>query len=428
MRKFISFGPSLVVLAAVALVLGLAPAWLQRVHVEKIGARVEFAESRLASATTLIEQLNQINRDVADSVLPGVVHIQVRGRAAVSDALEDGAGERPQPRRFGAPRASAAGWFYNDEGFIVTNAHVVSDAETVRVELFDGRVRDATVVGFDPRTDIAVIHVDDVAGVAAPKRDSSRAVHVGDRVFAFGSPFGIKHSMSQGIVSGLGRSEAASLVGLTGGYTNFIQTDAAMNPGNSGGPLADSYGQVIGMSTAIANHMEFSFNDRAPQGQNAGIGFAIPIETIEAVVKQLIEGNVVVRGYLGVLLEEIRPGFRRAAFDGSGVVVTQVVEGHPADKAGLRVGDIVTMVAGHPCTNADVLRSLVSIRAPGSTVPLEVWRDGSASEMMLRVGGAYFAPSAGGEDLLRYVEGSENMNLTEVRKRIDGPDSPARLD
>ncbi|MDX2114528.1 MAG: trypsin-like peptidase domain-containing protein [Planctomycetota bacterium] len=427
MRRFVSFGPSIVVLAAVLAVLALGPAAVQRMHLAGIAARVQLAQARLDDSDPMLDRLNQATRDVADSVLPGVVHIQVRGAARRADPDAQGA-----ERRFSVPRGSGAGWFFNSDGLIITNAHVVEDADVIRVETYDGRVREAEVVGVDPRTDIAVIKVDNVPGITPPRRASGEPIYIGDRVFAFGSPFGIKFSMSQGIVSGVGRGEAASLVGMRGGYTNFIQTDAAMNPGNSGGPLVDIRGRVIGMSSAIANNVEFSFDDAAPQGQSAGIGFAIPIQTIETVASQLIDSGFVIRGYLGIQMETYRPDPQAVgtptAWDGSGAEVTFVREGHPAAKAGLRAGDVITRVFDERCRDSDTIRSIVSTRTPGTLVPLTVWRAGQETQVPVRIGAAYFGRDGSERIDLIYIEGSESMSIDDIRARVKGPAGAERVD
>jgi len=423
MRRFVSFVPALVVLAVVVTVMLATPAALRSYDLAQLSARVQLAQNRLEDSGAFLDQLNQATRNVAEAVLPGVVHIQVMGSSARLS-------EDESPRRRGQ-RSSAAGWFYNEEGFIVTNGHVVQGANLIRVELIDGRIREASVIGVDPRTDIAVIKVDNVPGINPLRRASGQPIFVGDRVFAFGSPFGIKFSMSQGIVSGLGRSEAASLVGMSSGYTNFIQTDAAMNPGNSGGPLVDGYGRVIGMNTAIANNVEYSFGEGSPQGQSAGIGFAIPIESIEAIVSQLIEKQTVLRGYLGILLRNLR---ERGVddgdinYDGAGVLVESISPGHPADKGGIEVGDIITKVAGQSCTNRDILRSIVSIRKPGDTVTMNIIRNGESIVKEVRLGAAYFVLDNRGQDDLRYIDGSESMTYTDILKRLEGPKGNDRID
>jgi serine protease Do len=426
MRRFVSLAPALVVLVTVLSVLALAPAAMKQLELARMTAGVQFAQARL-DASNPIDALNQATRDVAESVLPGVVHIQVRAsmRARLAEEDQENADRR---ERF-APRASAAGWFWSQEGFIVTNAHVVEDAENLKVELYDGRVRDARVIGTDLRTDIAVIKVDDATGINPIRRASGNPVFVGDRVFAFGSPFGIKFSMSQGIVSGMGRSEAASLVNMRSGYTNFIQTDAAMNPGNSGGPLVDARGRVIGMSTAIANNVQYNFDSPSPQGQSAGIGFAIPLETIEAVVTQLLDSSVVIRGYLGITLQEYDAERGRALgleYDGAGIVVTEVRDDHPASRAGLRINDVITTVNGVIASNPDVLRSIVSIRKPGDTAHLKLWRGGQAMDVDVKIGAAYFTESKSRIDLI-YVPGSESMTWDEVRKKVKSDTAP-RID
>jgi len=423
MRRFVSFGPAVVVLMAVIAVVFAAPAAIRQVDVARIAGVVLAAQNRLDSSN-LLEQINRSYADIADAGLAGVVHIQARGARTMR--FRDGDDENADRPRRTFPRASGSGWFYNDQGFIVTNAHVIEDADELRVELFDGRVRTAEVIGTDPQTDIALIKIDPGPGVSPLRRATGKPVVVGEQVFAFGSPFGIKFSMSRGIVSGLGRSEAASFVGMRGGYTNFIQTDAAINPGNSGGPLVDINGRVIAMNAAIANNAQWDGNGEPLQGQSAGIGFAIPLDTIESVVDQLMDRAVVLRGFLGVSLgPDFGPEYARATgvqFDGTGAVLAAVPDGQPASNAGLRAYDIVTAVDGHSVPNSDVLRSLISIRRPGQSVPVTVWRDGQIRTIDVRLGAAYNDPQTG----LRYIPGSERMSLAEIRAALNN--QPARVD
>jgi serine protease Do len=409
MRRFLTYGPALVVLAAVAVVLAAAPSAIRQAQVAQLSGRIDVARATLEQGS-MLEQLNAEVNAIADAVFPGIVHIVVRGRGG--------------PFSF----ATGSGWFFDDEGHIVTNAHVVGGMERVRVELYDGRVRTARVVAVDEQTDIALLKVDPGAGVMPLVRGSGRELRTGEAVFAFGSPFGIKFSMSQGIVSGLGRSEAAPMLGMIGGYTNFIQTDAAVNPGNSGGPLVDVNGEVIGMNAAIANNIpdrtwddDEEEDDRIrrarPQGQSAGIGFAIPLDTIEAVVAQLIKDNgVVLRGYLGVELSGNAPSNR--GYDGPGVVIRFVVDDHPAGDAGLRAGDVVLSIDGRETPNVDVLRSLVSVRSPGSGINVRFWRGdddgGEIDTTIVRLGAAF-----NNGRRLQYVEGSEDMTEAEIFERIE---------
>jgi serine protease Do len=431
MRRFFTYGPSLVVLLAVAVTLVAAPGAIRQMQVAKIAANVTQAQHRLEQGN-LLEQLNEEIEAVAQNVLPGVVHIEVRDDTT---------------SRWVTTLSNGAGWFYDSKGHIVTNAHVVGQSSNVRVELFDGRVREADVVGLDQMTDVAVLKIDPSPEVFPLRRATADPLPIGSQVFAFGSPFGIKFSMSRGVVSGLGRSEAAGFMGMIGGYTNFIQTDAAMNPGNSGGPLVDVNGRVVGMNAAIANGLQNVTQSPTgdpddeqqlpprPLGQSAGIGFAIPIETVEAVVQQLLETDVILRGYLGVAMSPTTPSdilavnpddvrFNRGdieelqnrlqGFVGNGVMVASVRNDEPAGKAGMQEYDVITSIAGRETPTMDVLRSIVSVQKPGSVLPVEIWRDGEELELKVRLGAAYTLPNGG----LRYIPGSEDMTTEEIRNAI----------
>jgi serine protease Do len=327
------------------------------------------ASDALAPHVPLLEQINRAHRAIARLVEPSVVHVSALNTM--------------QRRQFMAPFASSgSGWIWDDEGHIVTNAHVVDGANRLQVQFFDGELRDAELVGLDLRTDIAVIKVAP-GGLHPSKRGDSSMVAQGDMVYAFGSPFDFRFSMSAGIVSGLGRSTALDNID----YQNFIQTDAAINPGNSGGPLTDVRGRVIGMNTAIATNS----GNAVGQAQFAGIGLAIPMSMIESTVTQIIETGEVRKGYLGVAvisLEEARSGFRLSpdeneaaamsaaaeAFKGEGAVLGRISPNSPADEAGFRPGDIIMSIDGQKVGNDDAVRAVVSSRRPGDSVRFEVWR------------------------------------------------------
>ena len=405
MRRFLSYGPSILVLLTVMVVFLVGPVLIRTMQVAQMRANVTLAQHTLDSSSILV-QINAANRAVAEVALPSVVHVEARGQARGGDDEE---GER-----FRRAPTSGAGWIYDDEGYVITNAHVVQNADRARVELYDGRVRNARVVGTDRQTDIAVLKLDPGAsGVISFNRATRESLHMGERVYAFGSPFGIKFSMTEGIVSGLGRTSAAHLVGLREGYTNFIQTDAAINPGNSGGPLVDVHGRVVGMNTAIANNMS---DITTTQGQSAGIGFAIPVETIESVAEQLIESGVVIRGYLGINIGfDLSPEeAEEIGFNDTGVLVTGVPSDQPAAKSGLRRDDIIISVAGQPTPHRDVLRSIVSVQRPGEPVEIRYWRDGRVRDTQVRLGGAYNVGFR-----LNYIPGSEEMSLDEIREIVD---------
>jgi serine protease Do len=195
----------------------------------------------------------------------------------------------------------------------------------------------------------------------------------GERVFAFGSPFGFKFSMSQGIISGLGRDPQQAME--FGGYTNFIQTDAAVNPGNSGGPLVDVKGRVIGMNVAIATGRD---TQGTTEGQSAGISFAIPVAVIENVVDQLIAKGQVSRGFLGIEFARSEIPIEEDGFQGVGVQVGRVIPGGPSARAGLHRGDVITAINGRPISSGEALRSTVSLARPGQEIEVRYWRNGSA--------------------------------------------------
>jgi S1-C subfamily serine protease len=316
--------------------------------------------ARATGGEPILEQINRANRAIARLVEPSVVHVSAQNSM--------------QRRSFVAPYASSgSGWIWDDAGHIVTNAHVVDGAQRLQVQFFDGELRDAELVGLDLRTDIAVIKVD-AGGLHPARRGDSASVEQGDMVFAFGSPFDFRFSMSAGIVSGLGRSTALDNID----YQNFIQTDAAINPGNSGGPLTDVRGRVIGMNTAIATNPGSSVG----QAQFAGIGLAIPMAMIETTVTQIIDTGEVRKGYLGVellSLDRVRMGATPFGdvldrFKGEGAMLGRITAGSPAQQAGFRSGDIIVAIDGQKVTSDSAVRAIVSSRRPGDKVRFDIWR------------------------------------------------------
>ena len=361
MRRVLSFGPALVVLAASLGVMVGVPAAIRHAGDARTQARVVLARQSLED-DDILEKLNRAVRNVANSVEPSVVHIEVMS------------GDNNEPFMRGS---TGSGWVFDGAGHVVTNAHVVRGAHTINLQCYDGRLVTATVVGMDPFTDIAVLKANDTDGLVAAQRATGMRPQQGERVYAFGSPFGFKFSMSEGIVSGLGRSARAAME--FGGYSNFIQTDAAVNPGNSGGPLVDIKGRVIGMNVAIANAPSETrgLGDSAQnEGQSAGISFAIPLATIESVVPQLIEKGTVARGFLGVEFssrggaERIKDGGK---FVGMGVRLNEVRKDGAAYAAGLRRDDILVAINDLKVDDAEVMRAEISALRPGQTVNLRVW-------------------------------------------------------
>jgi Do/DeqQ family serine protease len=306
-------------------------------------------------------------------VSPAVVNIATRGtireRGAQNPLLDD-----PFFRRFfdvppdNGPRArpfqsAGSGVIFDARsGYIVTNAHVVENASEITVTLQDGRDLKAEIIGSDTPSDVAVLKVKPDGLTQIPLGDSAR-MEVGDFVVAIGNPFGLQHTVTSGIISGLSRS------GINpDGYEDFIQTDASINPGNSGGALVNLRGELIGINTAILSR----------SGGNIGIGFAIPVNMAHSVMEQLIRYGSVKRGQLGVSMYTVTPDIAHSLGLPSavGALVSQVVEGSPADQAGIRTGDVITSVNGQPVKSNSELRNTIGLLRVGDKVEIGLLRDG----------------------------------------------------
>lgn len=302
-----------------------------------------------------------------ERVTPGVVNIAVRGRVAVATnpLLEDpffrkffNIPEQPPEREF---QAAGSGVIIDAEnGYIITNNHVVQNAEEITVVTTDGQKLDATLVGTDPETDVAVVKVGAAKLTAVPLGNSD-ALKVGDFVIAVGNPFGLGQTVTSGIISALGRSG----LGIEG-YEDFIQTDASINPGNSGGALVNLRGELIGINTAIIG----------PSGGNVGIGFAIPVNMARAVMDQLIRHGEVHRGQLGVHIQDLTPDLATALGTDAtaGAVVANVEPGSAAEKAGVKTGDVIVAVNGAAVRDASDLRNKIGLAQIGDVVVLAVRR------------------------------------------------------
>jgi Do/DeqQ family serine protease len=255
---------------------------------------------------------------------------------------------------------------------VLTNHHVVEGAERLTVTLNDRRTFDATFVGSDPATDIAVLRIEPDRLTELEFADSDR-LRVGDFVVAVGNPFGLGQTVTFGIVSALGRSGL-----IEGGYENFIQTDAAINPGNSGGALIDSAGRLVGINSAIFT----------PGGGNIGIGFAVPSSIARAVTQQIVRYGAVERGRLGVTVQDVSPEVAATLglSPASGAVVEAIEPGSPAAAAGLRRGDVILTVNGRPITGSSELRYRIGLLRLGSPLELTVLRDGQTRTVTAAVG------------------------------------------
>lgn len=339
-----------------------------------------------AKAKAGIEEARDLSsafKFVASKLRPSVVSIQTKTEVR-QQARNDGGRGRPQipglppeferffgddlfdqlPRGGGSMRqeGQGTGVIIGEDGVIVTNNHVIRGAQVVTVVTSDNKSHSAKVIGADPKTDIAVLKIE-AKGLKAAKFGSSDAAEVGDWVVAVGSPFGLDQTVTAGIVSAKGRALSLSE------YEDFIQTDAAINPGNSGGPLLNLKGEIIGINTAIASR----------SGAYNGVGFAIPSKIVESVVHSLTtNGGVVKRGKIGAGIQDLNEGLAKSYnFNStSGALITQVLPEGPAEKAGMKEGDIVTKFNGKEIGSAGQFRSSVATTDPGQKVEIEVYRDG----------------------------------------------------
>ncbi|MCW2242524.1 S1C family serine protease [Azospirillum canadense] len=255
-------------------------------------------------------------------------------------------------------------------GYVLTNNHVVANADIIEVTTKDKRQFRAKLLGRDPQTEIAVLKIDADNLSAVPLGDSDR-LQVGDYVVAIGNPFGLGQTVTAGIVSALGRS------GLSEGYEDFIQTDASINPGNSGGALVDLRGRLIGINTAIL----------APSGGNIGIGFAVPINMARQVMEQILQYGEIRRGRIGIAVQDLTPEIAGAmgVTETEGAVVARVETGTPAERAGIRQGDVIVAIDGSPVHSAAQVRNRVGLKRVGDAVDLTLQRHGAQRSVTARI-------------------------------------------
>ncbi|MBC9907253.1 trypsin-like peptidase domain-containing protein [Achromobacter xylosoxidans] len=283
-------------------------------------------------------------------------------------------GQVPGVTRRQASTSLGSGVIVNQDGYVLTNYHVVQAAEAIEVALSDGRRDTAKVVGADPDTDLAVLKLATLRSLPAATLAPDRGLRVGDVVLAIGNPFGVGQTTTLGIVSALGRNG----LGLNT-YENFIQTDAAINPGNSGGALVDAAGNLVGINTAIYSE----------SGGSMGIGFATPIEIARKVMDEIVKTGAVKRGWLGVEPQDVTPELARAFGldrDTAGVIIAGVMRDGPAARGGLRVGDIVQSVNGKRMMDTASLLSEIAQLPPGQSAKLGILRSGKPAELAVVVG------------------------------------------
>jgi serine protease Do len=336
--------------------------------------------------------------DLVQKVTPSVVFIEVTAKADPTD--QQTAQNAPDPfqefmKRFGMPdqnfgqapdqnqnpdqspdggvmRGLGSGFIISSDGEIITNNHVVKGATAIKVTLDDGREYTAHVIGTDPMTDVALIKLDKASGLPVATLGDKDKLRVGDAVVAVGNPFGLGGTVTSGIVSALGRDIHS------GPYDNFIQTDAAINKGNSGGPLFNAAGDVVGMNTAIYS----------PSGGSVGIGFSVPAQTIADVVTQLRDKGHVDRGWLGVMIQSVTPDLAQALGlpSADGAIVASVQPDSPASKANLQSGDVIVAVNGTSVDKTHALPVLVAGIASGKSAELAILRNGKAEKVSVTIG------------------------------------------
>jgi serine protease Do len=339
---------------------------------------------------------------LVEAVQPAVVHVFTSKKVDLSErfqglpfffgphGMDDAPGEMIQ-------RGQGSGFVISPDGEILTNNHVVEGVENVKVKFLDGRVLNAEVVGTDPRTDVALVRVKSETPLPPLSLGSSDGLRVGDWVVAFGNPLGFSHTVTAGIVSAKGR-----VIGATA-YDDFIQTDAAINMGNSGGPLLDASGRVVGINTAIA-------------GQGTSIAFAVPIDMVKEILQDLRTDGKVARGWLGIQMQAVDPDLAEAlgVEGGKGALITQVYPDTPAARGGLETGDVVTSLDGEAVEDSNGLLHAVGRHRPSDTVAVTVVREGRSRDLRLTL-----AERPSEDDL-------DQGTFSVPEKKDAAPDTPAK--
>jgi serine protease Do len=343
----------------------------------------------------VLEQLNNAFITVAEKITPAVVNISSSKKESgnplgdldqfknhpfpFKDFFDDYLKKnRKNPKEPGEgnggfrQQGMGSGVVITPDGYVLTNSHVVKDADEIKVTLSDKRSFPAKLVGADPESDIAVVKIEATKLAIATLGDSSK-IKVGEIVFAVGTPFGLDRSVTQGIVSATGRSDVRII-----DYEDFIQTDAAINPGNSGGPLVNIRGEVIGINTAIATR----------SGGYQGVGFAIPSNSAKIIMEELKSTGKVQRGLLGVNIQDVTEPLAKSygRTDIEGALVAQVIEGSAAEKAGIKNGDIILKFNGKPVANAQALKNMVGVEKPETQSTLTIWRKAALMDVKVTIG------------------------------------------
>jgi len=383
------------------------------------------APNAFAAASASVAQGVPSLAPMLQEVMPAVVNIAVTSKVEIQNPLLQDPffrrffdiPDQPQERE---SQATGSGVIVDAKnGYVITNNHVVDQADTIRVRLSDDREFDATLVGKDPQTDVAVLKIEADKLHALELADSD-ALQVGDFVVAIGSPFGLRQTVTSGIVSGLSRFTGIS----QGGYEDFIQTDASINPGNSGGALVDLNGRLVGVPSNILSR----------SGGSMGIGFAIPANLVKTVMAQLVEFGEVERGRVGIQGQDLTPELAKAfgIDEGHGALVAQVLPDSPAEKAGIKTQDIILEANGKKLTGGfGQLRNMIGLMRIGEKVELLVMRDGKKKKITVEVGKAEDEQTSASENLHPGFQGAvfgpleDGSDETGVRIMSIEPGSPA---
>jgi serine protease DegS/serine protease DegQ len=373
-RLWLTFAQAVTVALAVLFVVQtLKPEWLGKVGQPAVVSLRE-AVAPAAGETRRVASF----ADAARKAVPSVVHIYTSKevKAPRHPFADDPVFRYFFGERFGAPQRQSglgSGVIVSADGFILTNNHVIEGMDAIEVATNDGRRFDARIVGTDPETDLAVLKIAPQGRLPAITFAPPESLRVGDVVLAIGNPFGVGQTVTSGIVSALGRSH----LGINT-FENFIQTDAAINPGNSGGALVDSEGNLVGINTAIFSR----------SGGNQGIGFAIPVSLGRSIMEQIIKTGAVTRGWIGVEVQEITPELAESFGLGGtrGALIAGVMRGSPADRAGIRPGDVLLAVGGKTVTDPRGMLDAIASLPPGQEARFQLRRQGKELETTVTIG------------------------------------------
>lgn len=406
--------PLALLCTVIGLVMGLAISSGLNMHAKAYSEETGISKE----AIDILSKTNEAMAELAASVKPAIVNVSTT-RTVKTPGMTNPFFEDPFFRHFfgnafgGGPKeykqaSLGSGVIVERAGYILTNNHVVKDADEIRIKLADGRDFKGKVIGTDPKTDIAVIKID-ADHLPVVKLGDSDNLRVGERVLAVGNPFGLNQTVTSGIVSATGRAN----VGIAD-YEDFIQTDAPINPGNSGGALVNIRGELVGINTAI-----FSTS-----GGYQGIGFAIPSNMAKVVMEALIKHGKVVRGWMGVSVQPLTPDMAQqfGLKDEKGALVGDVMEGSPAQKAGIVRGDIITRYDGNVVNDPAQLRNMAASTPIGKEVPLTLIRDGKQKNLNITIVELSAAEQPVQEELSNQFKGIDVQDITsDLRRSLNIP-------